>query len=106
MAGVPLVSPATVKWTCLAALAMPKSTTLTLPWRETRTLALLTSRWMMPSEVLEFFHAIGLPISEVWGMSELAAVGTRNPERIKIGSIGTALPGVELRLASDGELQI
>jgi long-subunit acyl-CoA synthetase (AMP-forming) len=59
-----------------------------------------------PREVLEFFHAIGLPISEVWGMSELGAVGTRNPERIKIGSIGTALPGVELRLAPDGELQI
>jgi long-chain acyl-CoA synthetase len=58
-------------------------------------------------EVLEFFHAIGLPISEIWGMSELGVVGTRNPlERIKIGSIGIALPGVELRLADDGELQI
>jgi len=40
-------------------------------------------------------------------MSELAAVGTRNPQdRIKIGSIGTALPGVEARLAPDGELQV
>jgi long-chain acyl-CoA synthetase len=60
-----------------------------------------------PREVLEFFHAIGVRISEVWGMSELAAVGTRNPpDRIKLGSIGTALPGVELRLAPDGELQV
>src|SRR5262245_59783042 len=32
-----------------------------------------------PREVIEFFHAIGIRISEVWGMSELAAVGTRNP---------------------------
>jgi long-chain acyl-CoA synthetase len=60
-----------------------------------------------PREVIEFFHAIGIRISEVWGMSELAAVGTRNPQdRIKIGSIGVALPGVEARLAPDGELQV
>ena len=60
-----------------------------------------------PREVLEFFHAIGVRISEVWGMSELGVVGTRNPpERIKLGSIGVALPGVEARLAADGELQV
>jgi long-chain acyl-CoA synthetase len=60
-----------------------------------------------PREVLEFFHAIGIRIADVWGMSEIAVVGTRNPaDRIKIGSIGTPLPGVELRLAPDGELQV
>jgi long-chain acyl-CoA synthetase len=60
-----------------------------------------------PREVVEFFHAIGLKITDIWGMSELAAVGSRNPpDRIKIGSIGVALPGVELRLAPDGELQV
>jgi long-chain acyl-CoA synthetase len=60
-----------------------------------------------PREVLEFFHAIGLPVADVWGMSELGVVGTRNPQgRIKIGSIGMPLPGVEARLAPDGELQI
>ena len=60
-----------------------------------------------PREVLEFFHAIGLPIADVWGMSELGVVGSRNPhDRIKIGTIGIALPGVEMRLASDGELQV
>jgi long-chain acyl-CoA synthetase len=60
-----------------------------------------------PREVLEFFHTIGLPISEVWGMSELGVIGTRNPpERIKLGSIGVTLPGVEARLAPDGELQV
>jgi long-chain acyl-CoA synthetase len=60
-----------------------------------------------PLEVLEFFHAIGVPICEVWGMSELGVIGTRNPpDRIKIGSIGTTLPGVEARLAADGELQV
>jgi long-chain acyl-CoA synthetase len=60
-----------------------------------------------PREVLEFFHAIGIRIADVWGMSEIAVVGTRNPaDRIKIGSIGTPLPGVEVRLAPDGELQV
>ena len=42
-----------------------------------------------PIDVLEFFHAIGLPICELWGMSELTCVGTCNPrERPKIGTVG------------------
>jgi long-subunit acyl-CoA synthetase (AMP-forming) len=58
-----------------------------------------------PVEVLEFFGAIGLPISEVWGMSELSCLGTVNPpERTKIGTVGVAVPGLELRVADDGEL--
>ncbi len=58
-----------------------------------------------PIEVLEFFHAIGLPICELWGMSELTCVGTCNPpERPKIGTVGPPLPGVEVRVAEDGEL--
>ena len=58
-----------------------------------------------PIDVLEFFHAIGLPICEVWGMSELTCVGTCNPrERPKIGTVGLPLPGLEVRIADDGEL--
>ncbi|TMQ17572.1 MAG: hypothetical protein E6J91_09800 [Deltaproteobacteria bacterium] len=72
-----------------------------------RTRYTVTGAAPTPREVLEFFHAIGLRINEVWGMSEIAVMGTRNPpDRVKIGSIGTALPGVELRLAADGELQV
>ncbi|QEC49111.1 long-chain fatty acid--CoA ligase [Baekduia soli] len=60
-----------------------------------------------PVEVLEFFHAIGLPLGELWGMSETCGGGAVNPpERIKIGTVGPAIPGVELRLASDGELLV
>ncbi len=56
-------------------------------------------------EVLEFFHAIGIPISELWAMSESSAGGTANPPgRVKLGTVGTALPGFELKLANDGEL--
>ena len=34
-----------------------------------------------PVEVLEFFHAIGLPLAELWGMSETCGAGTRQPAR-------------------------
>jgi long-chain acyl-CoA synthetase len=58
-----------------------------------------------PREVLVFFHAIGVPLAELWGMSETCGAGCCNPpDRIKIGTVGPAGPGVELRLAEDGEL--
>jgi len=58
-----------------------------------------------PKEVLEFFHAIGLPVAEIWGMSEGCACGTLNPpDRIKIGTVGPVVPGMQLRLAEDGEV--
>jgi long-chain acyl-CoA synthetase len=58
-----------------------------------------------PIDVLEFFYAIGLPICELWGMSELTCVGTCNPrERPKIGTVGPPLPGLEVCIADDGEL--
>jgi long-chain acyl-CoA synthetase len=60
-----------------------------------------------PVEVLEFFHAIGLPLGELWGMSETCGGGAVNPpDRIKIGTVGPATPGVELTLAEDGELLV
>jgi long-subunit acyl-CoA synthetase (AMP-forming) len=58
-----------------------------------------------PREVLVFFHAIGVPLAEIWGMSETCGAGASNPgERIKIGTVGLPSPGVELQLAEDGEL--
>jgi long-chain acyl-CoA synthetase len=58
-----------------------------------------------PAEVIEFFHALGLPLAELWGMSETCGAGCCNrPEHIKIGTVGPAAPGVELKLGEDGEL--
>ena len=58
-----------------------------------------------PPEVLEFFHAIGIPVAELWGMSETCGAGCVNPpDRIKIGTVGPPSPGVEVKLADDGEL--
>lgn len=60
-----------------------------------------------PVEVLEFFHAIGLPLAELWGMSETCGGGTVNPpDNVRIGTVGPAVPGVELKLAQDGEVMI
>jgi long-chain acyl-CoA synthetase len=60
-----------------------------------------------PVEVLEFFHAIGLRLAELWGMSETCGAGAANPPgRIKIGTVGPPAPGVEIKLAEDGEVLI
>jgi long-chain acyl-CoA synthetase len=60
-----------------------------------------------PPEVLEFFHAIGIPVAELWGMSETCGAGTVNrPDRIKIGTVGQPSPGVEVKLAEDGEVLV
>jgi long-chain acyl-CoA synthetase len=58
-----------------------------------------------PQETIEFFHAIGVPLAELWGLSESTGAGTCNPpDRIKIGTVGPAAPGAELKLAEDGEV--
>ena len=60
-----------------------------------------------PVEVLEFFHAIGIPVAELWGMSETCGAATVNPPgKVKLGTVGPPLPGVEIRLADDGEVQV
>src|ERR1700693_1357443 len=57
-------------------------------------------------ELARFYAAIGMPLIEGYGLTE-GGVLTLNPlDRPKSGSIGVALPGVELRLAEDGELVV
>jgi long-chain acyl-CoA synthetase len=60
-----------------------------------------------PVEVLEFFHAMGIELAELWGMSETCGVGAVNrPGHVRIGTVGPAAPGVELKLAEDGEVLV
>jgi long-subunit acyl-CoA synthetase (AMP-forming) len=60
-----------------------------------------------PPDVLEFFHAIGLELAELWGMSETCGAGTCNrPGEVKLGTVGPAAPGIEIKLAKDGEVLI
>jgi long-subunit acyl-CoA synthetase (AMP-forming) len=60
-----------------------------------------------PPEVIKFFHAIGIPLAELWGMSETCGAGCVNPpDKIKIGTVGPPTPGAEIKLAEDGEVLI
>lgn len=58
-------------------------------------------------EVHEFWAALGMPLYEVWGMSELTGPATVVPrDDHRAPSIGKALPGVEVRLGEDGEILV
>jgi len=58
----------------------------------------------IPNETLAFFAGIGIPITEVWGMSELSCVASvSHPADARLGSVGKLLPGLEGKIAEDGE---
>jgi long-subunit acyl-CoA synthetase (AMP-forming) len=58
----------------------------------------------IPKETLAFFAGIGIPITEVWGMSELSCAATViHPRDARLGSVGKLLPGLEGKIAEDGE---
>lgn len=59
----------------------------------------------LPGPVREFLGDAGLEVLEVWGMSETTGCATANiPGRSKPGTVGVPLPGVEVRIAEDGEI--
>ncbi len=58
-------------------------------------------------EIAEFFHALDVLILEGYGLSEVTTAATVNlPSAYRFGTVGKPLPGVELRLAPDGEILI
>lgn len=58
-------------------------------------------------EIIRFFHAAGVPIYEAWGMTETSTGGTINlPDAFKVGTVGRALPGTEIKFTDEGELLI
>ena len=57
------------------------------------------------TEILEFFYACGVPVMEGYGMTETATVATVNtPDAFRLGSVGKPIPGMEAKVAEDGEL--
>ncbi len=58
-----------------------------------------------PPHILEFFAAIGIEIAEMWGLTECSSNAAINPPgAIKPGTVGKPLPGIEARIAADGEI--
>jgi long-chain acyl-CoA synthetase len=58
-------------------------------------------------EIIEFFHALDILILEGYGLTECTTAATVNrPTRFRFGTVGPELPGVELRIAEDGEVLI
>jgi long-chain acyl-CoA synthetase len=54
------------------------------------------------AEILEFFYACGVPVLEGWGMTETTALGTVNTlDAFDFGTVGRALPGVEVQIAQE-----
>lgn len=69
--------------------------------------ALVSGGAPLDAELVNFFAALGLPLYEGWGMSESTAFLTSNEGGpTKAGSVGRPLPGVEVRIADDGEVLV
>jgi long-chain acyl-CoA synthetase len=65
----------------------------------------MTGSAPVPAELTQFWLDAGLPLVEAWGITECGAFGAfGRPSSYRVGTCGPALPGVELRLAADGEI--
>lgn len=61
----------------------------------------------IPAEVIEFFVGIGIPVIEVWGLSETTGAATKTTtDNLKVGTVGKPVDGVEIKLADDGEVLV
>jgi long-chain acyl-CoA synthetase len=64
----------------------------------------ITGAAPIPADLLRWYRAIGVPLSEIYGMSENSGPMTWTPDHIKPGTVGPAVPGCEVRLEADGEI--
>jgi long-chain acyl-CoA synthetase len=66
----------------------------------------ITGAAPIPRQILEWFNALGIPLTEIYGMSETTGPMTweARPDKIKPGTVGPAIPGCEVRVAEDGEV--
>ncbi len=68
---------------------------------------LITAAAPIHPDLLRWLHAIGLPVIELYGQTEVCGPTTCNPaEDNRVGTVGRALPGVRVRIAEDGEILV
>jgi long-chain acyl-CoA synthetase len=61
----------------------------------------------IPAETLEFFGSLGVTVMEVWGLSETTGTATSTfPHHYRAGTVGLPVPGMETRVAADGEIEV
>ena len=64
----------------------------------------ITGAAPLPVEILEFFRALGVPMAEIYGMSESSGPMTFDAVEVRLGTVGRAIPGCEVKLAEDCEV--
>lgn len=64
----------------------------------------ITGAAPIPADLLSWFRAIGVPLAEIYGMSESSGPMTFTPTRVKAGTVGPAIAGCEVKIADDGEV--
>src|SRR5436190_16317059 len=64
----------------------------------------ITGAAPLPVEILQFFRALGVPMAEIYGMSESSGPMTFDAVEVRVGTVGRAIPGCEVKLAEDGEV--
>ena len=68
---------------------------------------LITAAAPIHPEVIRWFHAIGLPLVELYGQTEVCGPTTCNPpDDNRVGTVGRPFPGVSVRIADDGEILV
>ena len=67
-------------------------------------LVAITGAAPIPRSILEWFNAIGVPLSEIYGMSECSGPMTWDAWEIRPGTVGRAIPGCEVKLTDEGEV--
>ncbi len=66
--------------------------------------ATVTGAAAIPRPILEWYNAIGVPLSEIYGMSESSGPMTWSPKANRPGYVGQAIPGCDVVIADDGEV--
>jgi long-chain acyl-CoA synthetase len=64
----------------------------------------ITGAAPVPTDVVHFFLEMGLPLSEIYGLSETCGPHTWEPYRVRPGTVGPGMPGCEVKVESDGEV--